>query len=139
MGRVYTWLVRGFFALVFIAGGVAHFILGRVDPGGYAVFADTALLPWLNDLWHSFVMPNIGWLTVVLGVYEVLCGVGILFKRTSAVAVWGMIAFLVFILVLGYGFPTATFTEDLLKNRLFTVVMIGLLLPLGLRRPVNLG
>lgn len=132
MKRRYTWVVRRFFALVFILAGVAHFILGRVDPDGYVVFADTTLLPSLQNLWMSFVMPNIGWLTILLGVFQILCGGLILWNRTAVYAVWGMIAFLVFILVLGYGLEADNWWMDLVKNRLLTVVMIAALVPLGL-------
>lgn len=65
-------------------------------------FASTALLPSLHDLWFSFVMPNIGWLTILLGIVQVLCGAMILWNRTAVYAVWAMIAFLVFIFFLGY-------------------------------------
>lgn len=90
-----TWVVRRVFALLFILAGVTHFVLGRVDPDGYDVFASTALLPSLHDLWFSFVMPNIGWLTILLGIFQFLCGALILWNRTAVYAVWAMIAFLV--------------------------------------------
>ncbi|WP_202912176.1 hypothetical protein [Nesterenkonia muleiensis] len=113
-----------------MTGGIVHFILGRLQPKGYAVFADTALLPWLSQLWASFVMPNIGLLTVVLGIYQITCGIGIIWKRTVVVATWGMIVFLVFITIVGYGFPSASLGEDLLKNRWITALMVALLVPL---------
>lgn len=130
----YQRIIRALFAVIFVAGGVAHFFLGRLQPESYAVFADTALFPSLSNLWMSFVMPNIGWLTIALGIYEIGCGVGMLRKRTVAIATWGMIAFLVFITIVGYGFPTASLGEDLLKNRLVTVLMAGLLIPLLMTR-----
>ncbi|MGO1592123.1 MAG: hypothetical protein ACTHW1_03345 [Ancrocorticia sp.] len=130
----YQLVIRILFAVIFIAGGIAHFILGRLQPEGYAVFADTALFPWLSELWASFVMPNIGWLTIVLGVFEIGCGIGVLWKRTVTIATLGMIAFLVFITIVGYGFPAAILGEDLLKNRLITILMTGLLLPLLITR-----
>lgn len=95
MGPRYTWVVRRFFALVFILAGVTHFVLGRVDPDGYDVFAETALLPLLQELWFFFVMPNIGWLTILLGVFQILCGAMIMWNRTAVYAVWVMIAMLV--------------------------------------------
>ena len=128
--RRYQWIIRLLFAVIFIAGGIAHLVLGRVEPEGYAVFAETALLPWLSELWVSFVMPNIGWLTIALGIYEIVCGAGMLWKRTVSLAALGMIAFLVFTTIVGYGFPTHSVGEDLLKNRLITIVMALLLVPL---------
>lgn len=47
--------------------------------------------------------------------------------RRGALAV---LAFLVFITVAGYGFPTAGTLADIVKNRIFTVVMAVLVLPL---------
>ncbi|WP_125107055.1 MULTISPECIES: DoxX family membrane protein [Gulosibacter] len=128
--RWYRWIVRVLFAVIFIGGGIAHFVLGRTQPDSYAAFADTALFPWLTSFWHSSVMPNIGWLTIALGVFELACGAGILWRRTERLAIVGMIAFLVFITVLGYGFPAETVADDLLANRLITIGMIVLLLPL---------
>lgn len=133
----YRRIVRVLSAAIFIGGGITHFILGRSESEGYAVFGDTALFPWLSDLWASFVMPNIGWLTIALGIYEIACGIGILWKRTAVVAVSGMVLFLCFITVVGYGFPTSTLGEDLLKNRSVTTVMIVLLLPLLKASPPN--
>ncbi|HJG42636.1 hypothetical protein [Corynebacterium phoceense] len=46
---------------------------------------------------------------------------------------WGalaILAFLVFITVVGYGFPTARALEDIVKNRVITAVMAVLILPL---------
>ncbi|WP_220149963.1 hypothetical protein [Acidipropionibacterium virtanenii] len=134
MGRAFRVVVRTLFAIVFIAGGIVHFVFGRSRPDTYAAFASTAAFPWLQTLWRSFVMPNIGWLTVVLGLYELACGLGMLHRRTVPVAAWGMTAFLLLILVLGYGFPAQSWMEDLLRNRAGTVAMILLLLPLGVRR-----
>lgn len=130
----YQKIVRALFAMIFIAGGIVHFLLGRLQPEGYAVFADTVLFPWMSNLWTSFVMPNISWLTIALGIYEIGCGLGLLWKRTAPIAAWGMIAFLMFITIVGYGFPTTSLGEDLLKNRLATILMAGLLVPLLMRR-----
>lgn len=135
----YRRIVRVLSAAIFIGGGITHFILGRSESEGYAVFGDTALFPWLSDLWASFVMPNIGWLTIALGIYEIACGIGILWKRSTVLAAWGMILFLCFITVVGYGFPTTTLGEDLLKNRSVTTVMIVLLLPLLKASPPKSG
>ena len=104
--KQYRSVVRILFAVVFIAGGVSHLFLGRLQPEGYVSFAHTALFSWLSDLWTSWVMPNIGWLTIVLGIYEIACGLSMLWRRTLLLGVCGMIVFLVFITVVGYGFPT---------------------------------
>ena len=67
----YRQVVRFLFAVIFIGGGIAHFVMGRTMPDGYAVFGDTALIPGLGAVWDSFVMPNIGWLTILTGIFEV--------------------------------------------------------------------
>ncbi len=130
----YQTIVRVVFGLIFVAGGVSHLFLGQLQPDGYAAFAQTALFPWLADLWMSFVMPNIGWLTIALGIYEIACGVGMSRRRLVRLAAAGMVVFLVFITIVGYGFPTESHGEDLLKNRLITIVMAAALFPL-LRAP----
>lgn len=128
----YRQVVRYLFAVIFIGGGIAHFVLGRINPDGYAVFGDTSLIPALGNLWSSFVMPNIGWLTILTGVFELACGVGLLFRRSMRVAAILIIGFLMFITILGYGFPAEGFFSDLLSNRLITIVMALLVLPLAL-------
>jgi uncharacterized membrane protein YphA (DoxX/SURF4 family) len=126
---LYQKIVRLFFAVVFLAGGVAHLVLGRTMPSSYAVFGDTALFGWLTNLWDSFVMPNISWLTILMALFEIVCGAGLLFARTRLIAVGGILVFLVFITVLGYGFPTDSVLDDLLKNRIITIVMALAFLP----------
>ena len=71
----YRRIISIVFAVIFIGGGIVHFVLGRLQPYSYAAFGTTALIGWLRSLWASFVMPNIGWLTIVVGVYEIACGV----------------------------------------------------------------
>ena len=128
--RLYRRTIRALYAAAFIGGGVSHFLFGRLMPDNYTAFAGTALLPWLSDLWRSFVMPNIGGLTIALGLFEIACGAGILRRRTAALSAWAMLVFLALVTVLGYGWPAASPGEDLLKNRLSILVMAGLLLPL---------
>ena len=77
-------------------------------------------------------MPNIGRLTIALGFFEIACGAGVLHRRTAVVSTWAMLCFLVLVTVLGYGLPTSSLGEDLLKNRLSTIVMALLLIPLHL-------
>ena len=127
--RLYRRTIRALYAAAFIGGGVSHFLFGRLMPDSYAAFAGTALLPWLGDLWRSFVMPNIGRLTIALGLFEIACGAGILRRRTAALSAWAMFVFLILVTVLGYGWPAASPGEDLLKNRLSTIVLTLLLIP----------
>ena len=121
--RSYRKIIRALYAAAFIGGGVSHFLFGRLMPDSYAAFAGTALLPWLSDLWRSFVIPNIGQLTIALGLFEIACGAGLLRRRTAALSAWAMLVFLILVTVLGYGWPTASLGEDLLKNRFSTIVL----------------
>ena len=43
-----------------------------------------------------------------------------------------IIGFLIFITILGYGFPAEGFISDLISNRLITIVMVLLVFPLAL-------
>jgi uncharacterized membrane protein len=74
-------------------------------------------------------MPNISWLTIVVGLLELAWGVGLIVKRTVPFAAAAVIAFFVFLTALGCGLPTTTFPEDLLKNRLPALLAL-LTLPL---------
>lgn len=118
-------VLRYVLGVIFLGGGLAHLVLGRTHPAGYASFGKTALLPALTDLWSSFVMPNIGVLTVLLGVAELLVGVGLLSRGSAVtVAASAAAAFLVFIVVLGCAFPVESVGEDLLKNRLAPALFV---------------
>ncbi|MDO5504510.1 MAG: hypothetical protein Q4G67_15205 [Actinomycetia bacterium] len=130
----YRPLLRASAAVIFIAAGIANIVLGRLLPESYGVFGETALLPWLSELWESFVMPNVGLLTIVLGLFQIACGLGVLWAVTVVPAAWGMVLFLTFVTVLGYGFPAESIGEDLLRNRLITIVMAAVLVPLLIPR-----
>ncbi len=123
-------ITRVLFAVIFLAGGIAHLVLGRVAPDSYEVFGDTALFGGMRTWWSGFVMPHIGWLTLAVACYEIACGLGMLWRPTVRLAAWGMVGFLVFITVVGYGFPTDSIGEDLLKNRSITLVMALVLVAL---------
>ncbi len=126
----YVTISRIAFGWIFVLGGLVHLVLGRIAPDGYAAFGDTAAWSWLENLWATFVMPNIGWLTAAVGVFELVVGVALLRGGAGArIAAVAALVFFAFILVLGYGFPTGSVVEDLLKNRVFTALMAALLLP----------
>lgn len=131
----YVTISRIAFGWIFVLGGLVHLALGRIAPDGYAAFGDTAAWPWLENLWATFVMPNIGLLTAAVGVLELVVGVALLRGGTRArLAAVAALVFFAFILVLGYGFPTTSVAEDLLKNRALTPVMAALLLPVAIVR-----
>ena len=133
--RIYRAVVRIVYAVIFIAAGGAHIYLGRAIPDSYAVFGPTALLPFLTDLWASFVMPNIAWLTLILAAYQALNGVFLLLHRKWVnVGAWAIIAFLAYITIQGYGWPSGSVFEDLLMNRSITLVLLAVLLPVALER-----
>lgn len=133
MNRYYTLIARIVFAVIFVAAGVVHIVLGRSAPDSYAVFSRTALVPGLAQLWDSVVMPHIGVLTLVLATIQIAAGVGLLLAgRTVQVAAWVILGFLAFIVVLGYGLPSAGMVEDLAINRLGTFALAGFILPVAL-------
>lgn len=128
---LYRTIIRTLFAVIFIGGGISHFYLGRAMPADYAGFGETALLGWLTELWAGFVMPNIGWLTIAIGIFELACGIGLLLGgRSTRVAAAGILGFLIFITVLGYGWQTTGLVDDLLKSRIITAVMAAMTVPL---------
>lgn len=128
----YVLVARMTFGVIFLLGGVAHLVLGRLAPQGYAAFGQTAILDWLSHLWAVFVMPNIGWLTVACATFELGVGAALMRGGTFArVATFGALGFFAFLLVLGYGYPVDSFAEDLLKNRVFTPMMAGFLAPVA--------
>lgn len=131
--RWYDRVVRGVLAVLFVAAGIAHLVLGRVDPAGYAVFADTAAAPWIADLWASWVMPDIGRLTILLAGYQIACGIGVLLRPFLIPATTGIAVFLIFITIIGYGLPADSVAEDLLTNRAVTALLLALTVPVLIR------
>lgn len=116
--------------LLFVLGGISHLFLGRLAPDSYTDFGNTALIPPLHDLWFSFVMPHIGALTLVLAFLEIAWGIGLLRQEMMKISAWCIILFLIFVTILGYSFPTTSWFEDFLVNRLSTIVLLILVLPL---------
>lgn len=55
----YRTAVRVVFGVVFLGGALVHAYFASFSPQSYAPFADTALWPWLADLWRGSVMANI--------------------------------------------------------------------------------
>jgi uncharacterized membrane protein YphA (DoxX/SURF4 family) len=123
---------RAFFRFLFLGGCVAHLVLGSVSPEGYAAFGNTALFGWLRQLWAGLVMPHIRAMTILVALFELSVGLLVGARgravRLGAIAAMG---FFVFLLALGCAFPTSTPLEDFLKNRLSSVLLFALALPLA--------
>ena len=131
----YRTSARVVFGVVFLGGALVHAYFASFSPQSYAPFADTALWPWLAELWRGFVMANIGWLSPAAAAFEVAVGLGLLARRCARrMAVLAALGFFAFILVLGYSWPADGWWEDFLKNRAGTLVMAAALAPL-LRAP----
>lgn len=129
--EIYRGVIRILFGAMFIGGGISHVILGRTMPEGYAVYANTAPFEWMRWMWENVGMPNIGWLTLVLAAYEVTAGLLLLRRgRPVRVGAWMILIFLVLISLNGYGWETTSLLEDFLKNRVVTIVMALLAVPL---------
>lgn len=123
-------LVRIGFGILFAGGALAHLILGQTNPQGYSAFGDTAIEP-LAKIWRTLVMPHIRALTIVLAAIEAFIALGLLWLRgIRTAAVTTSLAFFACLLPLGFGWPTESPIEDFLKNRLGSLIMIGLMAPL---------
>lgn len=128
--NIYRRIVRLLFSLVFLAGGAVHVVAGQLHPEGYAPYGNTAWFPGLRELWHGFVMPNIGWLTLILAVFELLIGAGLLLgNRATRIATLAALGFFGFLLLLGYGWHASSMLENVAKNFANTFVMIALITP----------
>ncbi|MEJ5997152.1 hypothetical protein [Corynebacterium sp. H130] len=124
-----TLLRRGF-GIVFAAGTAIHLYVGSRQPEAYSAFANSAWPP-LDVAWSSFVMPHIRELTLLMAAIEGGIAIGLLWQRKyEKLAVWTAIAFFTFLIPLGYAWETNSWGEDLLKNRLGSVIMILAIAPL---------
>ena len=131
----YRTSARVVFGVVFLGGALVHAYFASFSPQSYAPFADTALWPWLADLWRGSVMANIEWLSLVTAAFELVLGAALLAGgRAARLAALAALGFFAFILVLGYSWPADGWWEDFLKNRAGTLVMAATLAPL-LRAP----
>ena len=127
----YRTSARVVFGVVFLGGALVHAYFASFSPQSYAPFADTALWPWLADLWRGSVMANIEWLSLVTAAFELVLGAALLAGgRAARLAALAALGFFAFILVLGYSWPAQDPWEDFLKNRAFTLVMAAALAPL---------
>ncbi len=128
-------LIRWFFAAAFGAGFVVHLVLGRTDPESYGAFGETAWAP-LAWLWEAWVMPNIGWLTVLTALYELAIAAGLLAGgQLARLAAAGASLFFVFLLFLGYGMPQPTLVGHFLANQLLTLAFLVAMVPVLWSRP----
>ena len=127
----YRTSARVVFGVVFLGGALVHAYFAFFSPQSYAPFADTALWPWLAELWRGSVMANIQWLSLVTAAFELVLGAALLAGgRAARLAALAALGFFAFILVLGYSWPADGWWEDFLKNRAFTLVMAATLAPL---------
>lgn len=126
---VYVTVIRTLAGIGFLAGSVVHLRLATINPGSYGPFGDTAWPP-LDALWASFVMPNIGWLALGMAAFEFAVAVtSWLPGRWNRAAVSAMTCFFLFLVFLGFAFPAPTLLQDLLMNRVGSLVMIALVVP----------
>lgn len=125
----YVTVIRSLFGVIFLAGAAVHTSFALTDPSFYGDFGITAWPP-LDRIWASFVMPNIVGLALLQAVFELAIGIAAwLPGRWNRASVIAMTAFFVFLIPLGFAFPTTSWWQDLLANRLASLVMIALVLP----------
>ncbi len=128
--RIPSAIARTLFAIIFVAGCIIHLVMGRTWPEGYAAFGTTAWTP-LANLWSSFVMPNIAWLTVAMALIELTFAVGLfLGGRAARFGAGGACIFFTFLMLLGFAVPQPSSLEDFLMNRLGSLIMILAILPI---------
>lgn len=74
----FYYMALALFAMLFVGGGIAHFVLT-------AAYVDVVptYLPWPLALVY------------VSGVWEILCGLGLVYGPTRRVAAWGLVALLI--------------------------------------------
>ncbi len=134
----YITVVRTLVGVLFLSGALIHLRTLVLDRESYAGFGATALPP-LSFLWEAFVMPNIVWLALGLAAVEFLAGVAAwLPGRWNRLSVIGITVFFVFLVFLGYAFPTDSVLEDFFVNRAGSFVMIAAVFP-WLLRPQQLS
>ena len=134
----YVTVVRTLLGLVFMAGSLVHLRFALTDTSFYGAFGDTAWPP-LDTVWARFVIPNIEVLALLTAVFELVVGIAAwLPGGANRLAAMAMTLFFAFLVILGFAFPTDSWAEDLLVNRLASVVMIALVVP-WLRHPHRSG
>ncbi len=122
---------RVFVALWYLLGWLFHVYLALSSPTTYAVFGETGLLPGFPDFWQNTVMPNIVLLASLLAGFELTVGI-LLISRDPFVKP-GLVlslAFNLFLVQMGLGFPAADATQDILANRLPNLMFVAIQVPL---------
>jgi hypothetical protein len=71
--------VRTFFAVIFVAGSIANFVISQKNPSLYQGFADLSILPVYREIWLGLVYPRL----------PVMMGAVILFEATLAFLLLG--------------------------------------------------
>jgi hypothetical protein len=70
--------LRVVLAVTYLAGGLAHLVLAVVAPRVYDGFADQALVGAYTDRWQDLVVPNLGVLVPLVGLFELAVGATLL-------------------------------------------------------------
>lgn len=124
-------LARIFFAAWYLGGWLVHVLLAVPNPGIYRRFGDTALVPQLNWLWQTTIMPNITFFALLLAAFEVVTGILILSKGIYVkIGLVLSILFNLFLVILGLGDTQSTGLTSFLMNRLPNILFAVLQLPL---------
>ncbi len=123
--------VRIFVSLFYLLGWVAHVYFGIWKPEIYTALGDTALIPGYTGLWENVVMPNITAFAMVLAAFEI--GVGVMLVGKGKWVKVGLIfsmAFNLFLVQMGLGYPAGSGMESFLVNRLPNLIYMAIQVPL---------
>jgi hypothetical protein len=115
----------------YLVGWILHVCLGLLAPEVYQAFGSTAVLPGFGDLWGRVVMPHISLFALLLAGFELTVALLLLSGgRRFRVGVALSIAFNVFLVQLGLGYPAGGLADGFVVNRLPNLVMVAIQVPL---------
>ncbi len=123
--------VRVFVGLWYLLGWMVHVYLGVFNPEVYRAFGETALIPGYGAVWQGLVMPHITLFALLLAGFEL--GVGLLLVSKGRWVKVGLalsMAFNLFLVQMGLGWPTGDAWTSFLVNRLPNLVFIAIQAPL---------
>lgn len=124
-------VARALFGAVFIAGSFVHVMTVLSRPELYAAFGNTALIPFVRELWSRLVMPNIMFFVFLLAALELTTGL-LIYSRGVWVRVGlaASIIFNLFLVQLGLASPgtgLSAFVMNRLPNLLWGALQVPLL------------
>ena len=116
---------------VYLLGWLSHVYLGLNSPEVYRAFGQTALIPAFSSFWYDVVMPRMAAFALALAAFELVVGVLLIGKgKWVKIGLALSITFNLFLVQLGLAYPAPDGRSDFLVNRLPSLVVIALQIPL---------